>query len=160
MRVEFVEPFVCAAFSVLETLLKSRPRRGVLAIRATTSTTHQLTIVIGVNGDITGTVLYGMSLVTAQNIASAMAGEPMKGMDEMAWSMISELGNIITGKAAGRLQEAGYQCETTPPSVLRGVNMWVPTTVPALVVPLSTKFGRFEINAALVETAATTAEAA
>jgi len=151
MRVELIEPFLRAAYSVLESLVQDTPERGALAIRETTFTTQQVTIVAGVNGDVEGTVLYGMSLITAQKIASGMMGMPLKEMDDMAWSAISELGNIITGNAVNLIHQSGFTCDITPPSILRGMNMQVSTHVPALVVPMITKFGRLEINVALSE---------
>jgi chemotaxis protein CheX len=157
MRVEFVDPFVRAGFSVLETLVQDRPDRGALSMRATTFTTQQVTILVGVNGSISGAVLYGTSLVTAQKIAAAMIGQPIKEMDDMAWSAIAELGNIISGNAIQYLYGTGYKCDITPPSVLRGINIQVSTSVPALVVPMTTRFGRIEINVALAESAASKA---
>lgn len=154
MRVEFVDPFVSAGFSVLQTLVQDNPERGPLSMRALTFTSQQVTIVTGVNGEIEGSVLYGMSLVTAQKIASAMMGQPIQAMDDMAWSAISELGNMITGNATQLLYGTGYKCDITPPSLLRGMNMEVSTFVPALVVPMITKFGRIEVNVALAESSA------
>lgn len=151
MKVEFVDPFVRAGFSVLESLVQDRPERGALSMRATTFTTQQVTILVGVNGSVGGTVLYGMSLVTSQKIAAAMMGMPITDMDDMAWSAIAELGNIISGNAIQYLYQAGYKCDITPPSVLRGINIEVSTAVPALVVPMTSKFGRIEINVALAE---------
>ena len=123
-------------------------------MRALTFTTQQVTIITGVNGEVEGTVLYGMSLVTAQKVASAMMGQPIQKMDDMAWSAISELGNMITGNATQLLFDSGYKCDITPPSILRGINMEVSTFVPALVVPMATRFGRIEVNVALAESAA------
>jgi chemotaxis protein CheX len=157
MKIEFVDPFVKAGYSVMESLIGEAPERGPLAMRATTFTSQQVTIMTGVSGQVEGSVLFGMSIVTAQKIAAAMIGQPIVQMDDLAWSAISEMGNIITGNAAQLLYEAGYQCDITPPSVIRGVNIEVSTHVPALVVPFTMKFGRLEINVALSETAASRA---
>jgi chemotaxis protein CheX len=153
MKVEFIEPFLKAAFSVLETLIGDRAERGTLSMRANTFTTQQVTIMAGVNGQVEGIALYGMSLVTAQKIASAMMGEEVVQMNEMAWSAVSELGNMITGNAANLLYEAGFKCDITPPSVIQGMNVQISTRVPTLVVPMQTSFGRMEINVALAESA-------
>lgn len=149
MKVEFIDPFIKAAYSVIDTLIQDVPERGPLSLRTSTFTTQQVTIMAGVNGHVKGIVLYGMSIITAQKIASAMMGEPITKVDDMVWSAVSELGNIITGNAIQFLYNAGYQCNITPPTVLRGMNLDVSTFIPALVVPLTSKFGRIEINAAL-----------
>lgn len=151
MNVDFVGPFVSAAFSVLEKVTGSKAVRGQLALRTSTFTTRQVTIMAGVNGQVQGSVLYGMSLVTAQKIASAMIGNVVRELDEMAFSALSELGNMITGNAATLLSAHGYEVDITPPSLIRGVNVEVSTKIPALVVPVSTEFGSIEINVALEE---------
>lgn len=151
MKIEFVDPFVRAAFGVLEQVLQERPERGQLALRNATFTTQQVTIVHGVVGMVEGSVLYGMSLVTAEKIASVMIGNPIMSFDDLASSAISELGNMITGNAATYLSQAGYACDITPPSIARGANIRMSTTTPALVVPVNTQAGRIEINIALQE---------
>lgn len=151
MRVEFIEPFVRAGVSVMESVALGRPERGQLSVRHLRFTTQQVTILAGVTGDIRGQVLYGMSLVTAEKIATAMLQEPIMTFDELATSAIAELGNMITGNAIMHLSERGFNCVITPPSVIRGMNIEISTPVPALVVPLITQFGKVEINIALAE---------
>jgi len=159
VKVEFVSPFVQAGFLVIKTLMNDDPQRGPLSMRSITFTTQQVTIIAGVNGDVQGAVLYGMSLVTAQKLASAMTEQPITEMDDSAWNAISELGSIITGNAVELLSKAGYKCDITPPSVIQGPRMQISTCVPALVVPVITRFGRIEMNVALQE-AVTLREAA
>lgn len=153
MRVEFIDPFVTSAFNVFEMVTGDAPSRGQLSLRSASFTSQQITIMAGVNGQIEGTVLYGMSIVTAQKIASAMIGSEVTDLDEMAWSALSELGNMVTGNAATLMSQHGFDVDITPPSVIRGIDVEVATRVPALVVPVNTGFGRVEINVALQEQA-------
>ncbi|MHB9036497.1 MAG: chemotaxis protein CheX [Armatimonadota bacterium] len=153
MKVEFIDPFVSAAFSVLETLTGEKGTRGQIALRNTTFTTQQVTIVAGVNGNVEGVSLYGMSMVTAQKIAGAMIGSPVGELDEMAMSAISELGNMITGNAITLLSRNGYDVDITPPSVIKGTHVEMSTRIPALVVPVNTNLGCIEVNVALAELA-------
>lgn len=153
MKVEFVEPFVKAAFSVFESVTKTKPTRGQISLRPASFTTQPVTIVAGVNGGIEGTVLYGMSPITAQKVASAMMDTESNSLDEMALSAISELGNMITGNAATLMSENGYDVKITPPSIVRGKDVEVSTNPPALVVYVNTQFGRVDINVALEEKA-------
>ncbi|MCE5314680.1 chemotaxis protein CheX [bacterium] len=154
MKVEFIEPFVSAAFSVLETLTGERPTRGQIALRTSTFTTQQVTIVAGVNGNVEGVALYGMSMVTSEKIASVMIGSPVAGLDDMALSAISELGNMVTGNAITSLSRNGYDVDITPPSVIKGTHVEMSTRIPALVVPVITNVGAIEVNVALAEIAA------
>ncbi len=149
MKAEFINPFVTAGMKVLESVIDSRPEPGQLAVRSATFTTQQVSIVIGVTGAVQGQAVYGMSLVTATKVAAAMSSMPAMAFDEMASSAIAELGNMISGHATTLLSEAGYECQITPPTLVRGADVEIATATPALVVPLYTDFGKMEINVAL-----------
>lgn len=149
MKAVFINPFVTAGMGVLESVINSRPEPGQLAVRSATFTTQQVSIVIGVTGAVEGQAVYGMSLVTATKIAAAMSSMPAMTFDELASSAIGELGNMISGNATTLLSEAGYECQITPPTLVRGADVQIATATPALVVPLYTDFGKMEINVAL-----------
>ncbi len=151
MRAEFINPFVAAGVQVLESVMESAPQPGQLAVRSATFTTQQVSIVVGVTGRIEGQAVYGMSLVTATKVAAAMSGMPAITFDELASSAIAELGNMVSGHAATLLSNAGYECQITPPTLIRGANIEISTSTPALVVPLHTDFGKIEINVAVRE---------
>lgn len=155
MKAEFINPFVDAGMNVLESLISSRPEAGQLAVRSATFTTQQVSIVIGVTGAVEGQVVYGMSLVTATKIAAAMSSMPAMTFDDMSASAIAELGNMISGHATTLLSDAGCESQITPPTLVRGTDVAVSTSTPALVVPLYTHFGKMEINVALEERAET-----
>ncbi len=154
MRAEFINPFVTAGIQVLESVIGAAPQPGQLAVRSATFTTQQVSIVIGVTGAVEGQVVYGLSLVTSTKIAAAMSSIPVMTFDEFASSSVAELGNMISGHATTLLSNAGYDCQITPPTLIRGPNIEICTATPALVVPLHTDFGKIEINVALREAAA------
>lgn len=160
MKAEHLEPFVSAAFSVMQMLTGDMPKRGQLSLRNTTFTSDQVTIMAGVNGEIEGMAIFGMSTETVIQIASAMMGTQVEALDEMSLSAISELGNMIAGNAATLISQKGFDVDITPPSVVRGENIKVSTRVPALVVPMITQFGRVDINVALAENTAARNKAA
>ncbi len=152
MKAEYINPFVSAAFHVLKALLEIEPSKGTLNIRRELCTSQQCNAIIGVTGKIEGQVIYGMNLVTADRIASHMLGQPVKTFDHLAASAIGELGNMITGNAGAMLAEAGYRCDITPPSIVRGTNVKISTVcIPALVVPIEIPYGTIEIAVSLQE---------
>ncbi|OPZ86017.1 MAG: CheY-P phosphatase CheX [bacterium ADurb.Bin429] len=153
MKVEFVNPFIKAGIDVLVQLVGGGTERGQLAVRSVVFTSQPISIAVGVSGQIRGQVIYGMSQVTATKIASAMIGTPFITFDETAASAISELGNIISGNAMSLLAESGYSCDITPPTVIRGLNIEIGTSLPALVIPLYTVCGKIEVNVAMAESA-------
>lgn len=155
MKVEYVSPFAEAARSCFETLIGSAPQRGSLSARPQLFTTQQISIVCGITGPIEGLVIYGMSKISADKIASRMIGAPVVTFDNLAASAIAELGNMISGNAASILANAGYAVDITPPTIIRGTNVKVTTlNVPALVIPMElAEIGTFEVNVSLRERA-------
>ncbi|MBS1717007.1 MAG: chemotaxis protein CheX [Armatimonadetes bacterium] len=151
MKVEYVSPFANAAIAVSESLLKTVPERGDLAVRPKLFTSQQVSIVCGVTGSIEGHVIYGMSMATADKIASIMIGQSVVTFDQIAASALAELANLISRNAVSRLAEQGFKCEITPPTILRGSNVQVSLLeIPALVIPLNSEaFGMIEIGMSL-----------
>lgn len=150
MKVEYINPFIDAAFSVMEMVLGNRPAKGNLAMQPATFTSQQCNVVCGVTGQAHGQVIYGMSLMTADQIASAMLGQAIKTFDQLAASAIAELGNMISGNAMSKLSEGSYICDITPPTIIRGTNVKISTlSIPAIVIPLDTAQGKLFITVGL-----------
>ncbi len=152
MKVQYINPFVTAAFSVIEMVLNMKPVKGALAMKPAVFTSQQCNIITGVTGKVEGQVVYGMSLLTADKIASTMLGQQIRTFDQLAASAIAELGNMITGNASMLLTEAGFPCDITPPSIIRGTNVKMSTlNIPALVVPICMEIGEIELTVSLQE---------
>ncbi len=153
MKVEFINPFVAAAYHVLEMEIKAPISKGELRLEEAHYTTNDITTIIGVVGKVSGTVLYGTAERTAKQMASAIVGQTIAIFDKLAESAVSELGNMITGRASALLEEAGYPCKITPPTLIIGRGTIISTTpFQRLIIPLLTKYGEVTIAVALKET--------
>ena len=153
MKVEYISPFVEASFAVVESVLNTTASRGQLSARPQVFTSQQVNIVCGIAGDIVGQVIYGMSIVTADKIASQMLGQSIVTFDQLAASAIAELGNMISGNSMTLLTKQGFICEITPPTIVKGTNVKISTLdTPTLVIPMKIKgLGDLEINVSLKE---------
>lgn len=150
MNISYVNPFLAAAFSVIEMVLGTTPEKGALGVQQDGVTHDQLNVVVGVTGAVQGNVVFGMSLQTALRIASKMTMMEIKMLDPLAKSAIAELCNMICGNAALGLSEAGYVCDITPPSMVKGQNVEVTlTATPAVIVPLELDLGTFHVTVGL-----------
>jgi chemotaxis protein CheX len=126
--------------------------RGELSIEQSSNTSQEVTVLVGVTGEVRGLAMYGMSESTAKKIVSAIVKHPVPIFDEMAQSATAELGNVITGRASTNLSAVGFDCVLTPPTLITGRQVIISTlTIRRLVVPLHTNFGDIEINLALRE---------
>lgn len=153
MKAEFVNPFVAAAFQVLQTETKNQVIKGNVEVQETPLASDEVTVLIGVVGRAQGLVLYCMSEKTAKQLVSAMTGESIAVFDRLAESGIAEMGNVITGIASGDLERAGYSCKIAPPTVITGKGVIISTlAITRLVIPVQTSAGPIQIHVALRET--------
>lgn len=154
MRVEYINPFVEAAFNVMKEVLGGDVRRGELYLKSTSMPVMGVAAIVGLAGGVEGRVLFDMNKVTALSIASAMNGEDLTVMDDLVKATITELANMITAQAVTKLHELGFQFDLTPPAIFTGDNMEVSNQdVEALIVPMETSHGKVEINVAIRERA-------
>lgn len=153
IKAEFVNPFVSAAYQVLQTETGTEITKGKVTVQDSPLVSDEVTVLIGVVGKVQGLVLYGMSDATARGLVSVMTGEPVPVFDAMAESAVAELGNVITGLASGELEQAGYPCKIAPPSVVVGKGTSISTlSIQRLVIPLETSQGEILLHVALRET--------
>jgi chemotaxis protein CheX len=152
MRVEYINPFVESAYSILKEVLNTKITRGELYLKATSQPVLGVTAIVGLAGDVEGRVLIDMSAETAIKIASAMNNENFKELTELAKATITELANMIVAQAVTKLSELGFKFDLTPPTIFTGKNMEITDfDVEALIVPIDMTEGKLEINVALRE---------
>jgi chemotaxis protein CheX len=155
MRVEYINPFVESAFSVLKEVLNADVKRGEIYLKPTTMSIQGVAALVGLAGDVEGRVLFDMTRETALHVAGAMNQEEFSAFDELAKATIQELANMITAQAVTKLHDLGFKFDLTPPALFTGDNMEVSTNlgeVEALIVPMELGTnGKIEVNVAIRE---------
>jgi len=154
MRVEYINPFVESAYSVLKEVLSSEVKRGEIYLKPTSMSIMGVAALVGLAGDVEGRVLFDMTRDTALFVAGAMNGENFTVLDELGKATIQELANMITAQAVTKLHDLGFKFDLTPPALFTGENMEVATyqKVEVLVVPIELGEGRkIEVNVAVRE---------
>jgi len=155
MRVEYINPFVESAFSVLKEVLNAEVKRGEIYLKPTTMSIQGVAALVGLAGDVEGRVLFDMTRDTALHVAGSMNQEEFSTFDELAKATIQELANMITAQAVTKLHDLGFKFDLTPPALFTGDNMEVSTNlgdVEALIVPMELgNNGKIEVNVAIRE---------
>jgi chemotaxis protein CheX len=150
LRAGLINPFLESAYNFLKNELSTEVTRGQLRLEESRATSGEVNVAIGVTGDAEGIVIYSMSERTAKTVASALIGESVPVFDQLAESAIAEMGNIITGQAAIGLEECGYLCKLSPPTLISGKGVVISTLdIQRLIIPLELPLGYFEICVAL-----------
>jgi chemotaxis protein CheX len=154
VNVNYLNPFLKAAKSVLAAELGVQVDRGTVTVENAAYTSQEVTVLLSVVGDIQGIVLYSMDTSMALAMVSLMLGEEQAEFDELAQSGIAEMGNVITGVVTTYLAEAGYRCSISVPTLIVGKGMMLSTLdFKRMVVPLTTTLGNMSIHIALREDA-------
>ncbi|GHT98166.1 chemotaxis protein CheX [Spirochaetia bacterium] len=155
MRVEYINPFVEAAFSVLKEVLNTAEvKQGDPYLKAASMKTMGVAALVGLAGEVEGRVLLDMTKETAFAIAGAMNNEAFTEMDELAKATIQELANMITAQAVTNLHDVGFTFDLTPPALFTGDTMELSNNlkVEALIVPMELgSIGKIEVNVAIRE---------
>lgn len=153
MKVEYVQPFIISATEVVQAELGMDVTRGDLAVEHNASTTQEITVLIGVTGEIEGIVLYGTSKKMASEIVRQLTGEERPEFDELCESAVAELGNVISGRAASLFEQQNVSCTISPPTVIVGKGTVVSSVnIQRLLVPLTLPIGMLHVSVGLRET--------
>ncbi|TYP69809.1 chemotaxis protein CheX [Paenibacillus methanolicus] len=137
MKAEYINPFLESAKIVIEQVAQVRPATGTLGVKDVKFVENYIWIQIGLNGQLNGDIVLGLSEEVAIKMVSAMMGGfAISEMDEMGKSAISELGNMISGNASTMLFNQGVRVDITPPKVLHSAQSAGFETKKALTIPL------------------------
>ena len=150
MKAEYINPIFNATQTILKDMLTVEVEKGALEAKDRHFTAERINASIGVTGDLEGFVYFSMTEDTALNIVEKMSGMEIEEFNDLASSAIGELANIITGNSITNLNEQGFECNITPPSITVGDNLQI-STGPGkfLSIPLHTEIGDFIINVSL-----------
>ncbi|MFF2483706.1 chemotaxis protein CheX [Paenibacillus sp. NPDC058071] len=137
MKAEYINPFLESAKIVIEQVIQIRPSTGQLGLKDIKFVQNYIWIQIGINGQMNGDIVFGLSEQVALKIVSAMMGGfTISEMDEIGRSAISELGNMISGNASTMLFNQGIKVDITPPKVVQSAQAAGFTAQQALTIPL------------------------
>ncbi|UFJ39114.1 chemotaxis protein CheX [Brevibacillus humidisoli] len=151
MKTEYITPFLESAATVIEQVCNVATLRGELELKEVSLREDHVWIMVGLVGQFSGDVLFGIHREVALKIVSAMMGGfPIADLDEMGKSAISELGNMISGNASTLLYSRGVQIDISPPIL---VDESAPPTFSgkALSIPLTLgEMGQMEVQVLVI----------
>ncbi len=146
MKAEYVNSFYGATQDVFKLMLDLEVNRGELRVTEGLAAGKDANIIIGVTGDLKGTILFGFEKDMTLDMVKIMAGMEMEEIDVFVSSALGEVANIIGGNAITNLTSYGYKCDITPPQIIIGQHKAASTANErALVIPMKTDIGEFDI---------------
>ncbi len=150
MRAEHINPFYRATRDVFQVMLRLETTRQALRAVEELAPVHEVNVVIGVTGDLKGSLLYSFPKNMALAMVHIMSGMEVQKLDAFVTSALAEVANIISGNAATYFSQDNLTCNIAPPQVLVGESGTLAmATDKAVVLPLQTDVGTFEITISL-----------
>lgn len=152
MKAEYINPFFLATKDVFRLMLNLPVDKGDLAIVEDMIPSKDANVVLGVTGDLRGTILFSFPKDMTLEMVKIMSGMEMEEIDSFVSSALGEVANIIGGNAVTNLTNYNYKCDIVPPQIFVGQYKSLSTaSEKALLLQLETPIGKFDVNIFLKE---------
>jgi chemotaxis protein CheX len=152
MKAEYINPFYLATKDVFQMMLDVETDMGKLAVVEDMIPGKEANVVLGVTGDLKGTILFSFPKEMILEMVRIMSGMDVDTVDHFVSSALGEVANIIGGNAVTKLTASKYICDIVPPQIFigeyRSLSM---ASQQALLLPITTPIGEFDINIFLKE---------
>lgn len=143
---ELVNPILVATRHVFETALGCSPVRTGLALHRDPGDQREISAVIGMSGQLAGTIVLGLGQETARNLFERMLGERPERVDRNVCDAVGEITNMIAGQTKAQL--AGYDLSLSIPNVVAGEDHVVhyPNEVVPMQITFDSDIGPFTVE--------------
>ncbi len=151
MSKEFVNAFIAPAKRIWD--LELGYPLEIKRVDTVTSkiTTDDVSVYISLSGEAAGVVVYGFNARTAKAIAAKMIEDEVEVLDDLAYSALGELGNMITVHASSELSGAGFKSTFDPPLLVAPVGRQIPGMPnPHIRTMFASEVGNLNIHIGLV----------
>ncbi len=153
MRAEFINPFLVSTKNVLETMCQIKVQAQTPMLKEDTYSYGEITGIIGMaSKTIRGCMILSFTEpCILQIVANMLYEEPEKKINDGTVDAVGELTNMISGGAKAMLSEINQTFDLSTPTLVVGKGMEISyhTDLPTIVIPFSTDFGDFVVEANL-----------
>ncbi|MBC7835158.1 MAG: chemotaxis protein CheX [Phycisphaerales bacterium] len=145
----FITPFIASIQDVFSTMLQLPVTIKDPRIKADSATTYDVSGIIGMSGDVVGSVVLSFPEATARRVVSLFAGADMLPTNPDFADAVGELVNMISGGAKAMFK--GRKVSISCPSVIVGRDHTVARQkgTPCIVIPCDTDCGELAIEIAV-----------
>lgn len=148
----FITPFIASIQNVFSTMMQLPVTIGDPRIKGDPSTTYDVSGIIGMSGDVAGSVVLSFPRQTAIRLVALLSGAEMSIESPDFPDAVGELTNMVSGNAKGMFS-GRKKVTISCPSVVIGPGHVVtrPKDVPCIVIPCSTDCGEFVVEICIQE---------
>lgn len=146
MDQSYIIPFIKSVQDVFETMLQLPIQIGEPELKHPGDHGHDVSAIIGMSGDVDGTVVLSFPTATAERVVAIFTGSEIDSKHEDFADAVGELVNMVSGGA--KAQFSGKQVTISCPSVVIGESHQVygRKDVVAISIPCESDCGEFTIE--------------
>ncbi len=154
MNIEFINPFINATMSVLETMCMLPSTPGTPYVKKDNKAIGDVSGILGLAGEQTGSFAVSFSESCILRAVSNMLGEEITTLNKDVEDAVGEITNMISGGARRELGENGFHFEMALPTVVIGKNHSISHIGrgETVVIPFSTDAGPYVVEVSFSNT--------
>lgn len=149
MKAEWINPFVLSTLTTFRSMLECEVSRGNAEVKTGCQPQFEISGVMGLSGEASGTVVLTFSRDVALSATEKMIGEKPLEIDETVRDVVGELTNIVAGSAKSRIKELNLAVGL--PAVVQGKNHIIsfPAGATVVTIPFQSTWGPFSVEVGL-----------
>ncbi|HEX2959804.1 MAG TPA: chemotaxis protein CheX [Chitinispirillaceae bacterium] len=151
MDVRIINAFLNATENVLNTMAFIMPKVGKPYLKKDNIAKGDISGIIGLTGDLKGSLGLSFNESSIVKIVSNMLGEPMDGINNDVKDAVGEITNMISGVARKNLESEGFNITAAIPTVVAGKNHSIVHVLggPSIIIPFDIDEGPFVLDVCL-----------
>jgi chemotaxis protein CheX len=155
MDVKFINPFLQGTLEVLKKMAFMDPLPGKVYLKESNIAAGDVSGIIGITGDATGSLAISFTETCICNIVNRMLGESYTAANREIFDAVGEITNMISGVARTYMEKEGMTVYAAIPAVIYGKNHTIDPIhdSPSIMIPFSTEKGKFVVDVCIKTTA-------
>jgi len=154
MEPAFITPFISSIRNVFATMLQLELEIGEPNLKAAPQPNFDISGIIGMSGDVAGTVVLSFERAAASRIVALFAGMEIEPHEPDFADAIGELVNMVSGGAKAQFGTAVVSISCPSVVIGAGHSIAAPSDTPSVMIPCRTDCGEVVIEIAFKQTRA------
>lgn len=146
---EYIAPFIKSIQNVFSMMLQLDVQIGEPYIKADMKASCDISGIIGLSGDISGSAVLSFPFVTSERIVALFTGKQLDIDDPDFADAVGELINIISGNAKAEFKNRTISISTPSVVVGSGHHVTRPKDIPCVAIPCCTDCGELVMEISL-----------
>jgi len=145
---EIAKPFIKATQEILSMMAGLEVTFGAPYVKKCATATGDVSAIVGVTGDMRGSIAVSFSKEAAKALAEGMLGDAIEDLAQDTQDAVGEVTNMISGQARAGLVEIGITVQGSTPTVIMGDGHQIRhiSESPVVAIPFSTQYGAFTVE--------------